>query len=69
MLRATDPEGKALTFTAANLPAGAARAMAGGMSRNVTIGDIVVNAAAGMNEQALAMAVRREIVAALEEAA
>jgi len=48
---------------------GQQRAMAGGMARNVTIGDIVVNAAAGMDESMLAMAVRRQIVAALEEAA
>lgn len=51
------------------IPAGAARAMAGGMARNVTIGDVNVYASPGMNEQALAAAVRREIMTALEEAA
>ena len=44
-------------------------AMAGGMARNVSIGEIVVNASPGMDENMLAMAVRRQIVAALEEAA
>ncbi len=50
------------------IPAGAARAYAGGMARNVTIGDIVVHGAVGQSEQALAAAVRRELMAALEEA-
>lgn len=51
------------------VPASQARAMAGGMSRNITIGDIVVHGAPGMDTNALALAVRREIVAALEEVA
>lgn len=49
--------------------AGAARAMAGGMARNVTIGDINVYGAPGMSTDGLAAAVRRELMAALEEAA
>lgn len=51
------------------VPAGQARAMAGGMARNVTIGDINVYGAPGMSTDGLAQAVRRELMAALEEAA
>jgi hypothetical protein len=51
------------------VPAGQARAMAGGMARNVTIGDINVYGVAGQSADGLAAAVRRELMAALEEAA
>ena len=44
-------------------------AMAGGMSRNITVGDIYVTPLPGMDTDALAVAVRRELMAALEEAA
>lgn len=46
-----------------------ASAMAGGMSRNITVGDIYVTPLPGMSEDTLAAAVRRELMAALEEAA
>lgn len=46
-----------------------AAAMAGGMIRNISIGDIYVQALPGMSEDALVVAVRRELMAALEEAA
>lgn len=46
-----------------------AAAMAGGMARNITVGDIYVTPLPGMDTDALAVAVRRELMAALEEAA
>ena len=51
------------------VPAGQARAMAGGMARNISIGDINVYGSPGMSTDGLAAAVRRELMAALEEAA
>lgn len=46
-----------------------AAAMAGGMARDITVGDIYVTPLPGMDTDALAVAVRRELMAALEEAA
>lgn len=51
------------------LNSGQQRAMAGGMARNISIGDINVYGSPGMSTDGLAAAVRRELMAALEEAA